>query len=272
MQWRLIELKELKYYLKLYRLFFTQYIKTKVQYRVDTFVSCFAMALVCISGMFTYWIVFNSIHDLGGLSYYEVMFMYSLYLIIISPASIMLNNLWNLKNHILEGTFVKYMLRPINSLFYFVSEIIDIRGFVNLFIGIICLGYAITKVNIHWTASSIIILISMCLSGACIVCALTLLGASSSFYIMNAHFVNMFVNKIIDFAKYPLSIYNTVVQIIFTVIVPIGFAAFYPTEYVLNIGSCKIIYALAPVVAIIFMVLSYLAWESGMKRYSGTGS
>ncbi len=265
-------MKELRYYLRLYRLFFTQYIKTKVQYRADTLVSCLAMALVGVSGMFTYWIVFRSINNLNGLTYYEVMFMYSLYLIIISPAGILLNNLWNLKNHILEGTFVKYMLRPMNSLFYFVSEVVDIRGFVNLIIGSAFFIYSITKVNICWTLPKIIGLIILCISGMGVVCALTLLGASSSFYIMNAHFVNMFINKIIDFAKYPLSIYNIVLKIMFTVLLPIGFIAFYPTEFVLDEGAFKTLYVISPVIAVIFIVLSYWVWEQGIKRYSGTGS
>lgn len=265
-------MQEFKYYMRLYKLFCTQYIKVKIQYRADTLVSSIAMILVSIAGIFTYRIVFNSINKLGGLSYFDVMVMYSLYLIIISPAGILLNNLWNLKTHLLEGTFVKYLLRPINPLFYYVSEVFDIRGIVNLLIGIVCFCYSITKIEVNWSASFVISLIIMIISGSCIVCAMMLLGASTAFFIMNSHFVNMFINKIIDFAKYPLSIYNKALQLLFTFVLPIGFAAFYPTNFILNMKTFNIVNVLAPIIAVLFLVLSYLLWENGIKRYSGTGS
>ena len=70
-------MKDIRFYLRLYRLMLSQYIKVKMQYRLDIFVSSLAMAMVSLSGLFVYWIVFQSINNLGGWGYYDIMFLYS---------------------------------------------------------------------------------------------------------------------------------------------------------------------------------------------------
>ena len=71
-------MKDIRFYLRLYRLMLSQYIKVKMQYGLDIFVSSLAMAMVSLSGLFVYWIVFQSINNLGGWGYYDIMFLYSL--------------------------------------------------------------------------------------------------------------------------------------------------------------------------------------------------
>ncbi len=265
-------MRKIDYYIRIYKLLSGQYLKIKMQYKADTFISTFAMALVGISGIFIYYIIFNSINDLANLSYYEVMLMYSLYLIITSPANILLSNMWNLKNHLLEGTFVKYLLRPVNTLFYFVFETFDIRGIVNMIIGIICFVYSALQLQLTLNAASVIFLLIMIISGSVITGNLTILGATTGFWIMNSHFVNMFVSKLLDFTKYPLSIYTIALRIFFTFILPIGYVAFYPADFIFNGGEFNIVYVISPALAVLFTVIMLKLWNFGIKRYSGTGS
>lgn len=250
----------------------SQYIKVKMQYGLDIFVSSLAMAMVSLSGLFVYWIVFQSINNLGGWGYYDIMFLYSLYLIVVSPSQIVLDNLWNLKTHIMDGSFIKYLIRPINSLFYYISEIVDIKGFAQLLIGGGCLIYSITKISVNWTLGTALLLMFFSVCGMFIIAALRLLAASTSFWIMNSLFVNMFITKIIDLAKYPISIYNKLFQILFTFLIPIGFASFYPAELILDLSRFTPFYLLAPLFASLLIVLSYQLWFLGIKKYSGTGS
>jgi ABC-2 type transport system permease protein len=56
------------------------------------------------------------------------------------------------------------------------------------------------------------------------------------------------------------------------VVVPIGFVAFYPVQWILYSRDAGIVPFLTPVAGIVCFALGYLAWHKGTRRWSGTGT
>ena len=75
-----------------------------------------------------------------------------------------------------------------------------------------------------------------------------------------------------DFAKYPISIYNSLLRWLISFIVPFAFTAYYPASYFLqdkdvlfNIGGLILI-------SLVFFGISLKLWDRGLDAYESAGS
>ncbi|MFZ3385568.1 MAG: ABC-2 family transporter protein, partial [Candidatus Hydromicrobium sp.] len=254
-KWRII-LKILLYYIKLYTLIVSQYIKSRMQYRADFFISSIGILLESGAGFFSLWVIFHSISKLVGWSYNEIIF----------------DNIWHLSSHIRQGTFIKYYFRPLNMMFYYMSEVFDIKGFTKLALGIAAFIYASFKLGITWTFPKFILLLTLLFSSSLIMISLMIMAASTSFWTGEASSVLIFVFKFGEYSRYPVTIFNSFFKFLFTYIIPIGFVAFYPSKFFLRPTETNILAYLSPVAGILLFFLAYLIWKKGVNSWTGTGS
>ena len=128
----------------------------------------------------------------------------------------------------------------------------------------IALGIAWTPLNIFYT-------VIMIASGAVIFMAINLITASASFWMTDSLPLIAGVWQTNEFAKYPLDIYNSVIQKVFTWIIPYGLVSFYPASYLLGKDVSGITLAL-PLIAIVLSLIAYRIWQIGLQQYTSTGS
>jgi ABC-2 type transport system permease protein len=81
-----------------------------------------------------------------------------------------------------------------------------------------------------------------------------------------------FIFRFKDYAKYPVSIFNPILQFIFTFIIPIAFIAYYPSLFFLRPHDIPLLSYFYPVFGIIFFYISYKIWMKGALSYNGTGT
>jgi ABC-2 type transport system permease protein len=75
-----------------------------------------------------------------------------------------------------------------------------------------------------------------------------------------------------NYGRYPVRIYNKVIQILLTWILPFAFVGFYPAAYFLDpIHWAKMAY-LTPLIGVAFFSLALMFWNYGVKQYRGAGS
>ncbi|SMG55398.1 ABC transporter permease [Paenibacillus aquistagni] len=261
------------YYLRIYLSIVTQYIKAKLQYRTDFFISTIGMIFTNIAGIFPVWIIFHNIPSLHGLSFNEMLFIYCFSLLALSPLQLFFDNIWSIWSHLLSGTFIKYYLKPMNVMFYYMSEVFDLKGLSQVAIGIGGLIYASNQLDVQWTLLNIVLLIVSLIGASLIMISLMILAASTGFWIMDPWNVISLVNRFRDFAKYPVSIFNDFFKFIFTFIIPIGCIAFYPSQLFLNpLQDNEMIVFFSPLIGIVLFIIANAVWNKGINSYSGTGS
>ena len=129
-------MKTLTFYIRLYFLITSQYIKARMQYRADFIISSIGMLAECFVGTLTIWILFKSINTLEGWNYYELIFIYSFSLLSLIPRHLFFDHIWALGDRLREGNFIKYYFKPLNIMFYYMSEVFDIKGLSQLIFGI----------------------------------------------------------------------------------------------------------------------------------------
>ncbi|MBK1811212.1 ABC-2 family transporter protein [Clostridium sp. YIM B02505] len=258
--------------MSLYKHLFIQELKNRMSYRMDFLISVIAMISTNIAGYLTFWIIFQNFNSIGGYNYYEMMFFYGFYLITITPCQVFFSNNWNLSDKVYTGDFIKYCIKPVNTFFYYYSETYDFNGMIQGFIGLAVMGYSWKQLGISITLFKIILVICEAIFASLILISLMNLTAATSFITINSDSLLELVNKLKEYARYPITVYNYLFTFVFSMIIPIGYISFYPSMIILDNGYKTFYCYLTPIMGVGMFYLSYKIWMMCARRYSGTGS
>lgn len=265
-------LATLAHYGRLYWLLEAQYIKARMNYRVDFIVSSIGMAFSNIASLVVFWVLFRTIPHLAGWTFDEILFIYGFYLLAVSPAQIFFDHLWRLRYHLMEGTFIKYYFRPLNMMFYYMSEMVDLKGIAQVVIGVAVMVYVSNRLELVWTVGRIGLMLLTLFSASLVVIAILLIASCASFWTMQSFAILSLAFRLREFSQYPTTIFDGFFRFLFTYIIPIGFVAFYPSQLLLRPQEASWLVYASPVVGIGLFALAYRIWTWGVDSYSGTGS
>ncbi|MCD8574842.1 MAG: ABC transporter permease, partial [Erysipelotrichaceae bacterium] len=101
--------------------------------------------------------------------------------------------------------------------------------------------------------------------------SLKLLTASISFWTMNSMQVMVTVYNISDFAKYPITIFPTLIQTMITYVVPFAFVSFFPASVLLNQASGLSILFQSTLACMITGSCALWVWNKGLRGYESSG-
>ena len=244
-----------------------------MEYRVDFFVSMIGIFFRDCTGFLAINILFTSIGSLGGWHYHEILFLYSFSLLTLTPLQLFFDKTWDLRGDITSGVFLKYYFKPLNSLFYYMSEKFDIKGISQLLFATAGLVYASIKLDIPWTPLFILEFTLLAISSSLIMISLLLFASVPAFWITDSYALLELIFNLRDFSRYPLTIFSRPLRWILSTLIPMGFIAYHPTTHLLHKNSDFVlpIYA-TPVVGLLFFFLAVKFWEKGVNSWSGTGS
>ncbi len=265
-------MRDLRRYVRLYFLICAQYIKARLSYRTDFIFSIVFMVLWWLPGLFSVVVIFANVPSIGGWSLEELVFVYGFLMLAMTPNGIFFQNVWQLPWRVQSGDFIKYYFRPLNMLFYYMSEIINLDSLYAVLAGGGMMAWASVRLGIVWTIGRILGTLVLVTSASLIVSALMVAAASTAFWLTNSHALLDLVSRFRDNARYPQTIFNGVFRFIFSAIVPIGFMAFYPVQWILRPQEAGFLPWLTPLVGVASFALAYLVWHKGTRRWAGTGT
>lgn len=262
----------LRRHARLYRLLAAQYLKARMSYRADFLVSIVFMLLWFLPSFFSVVVLFTNIPTLAGWTLEELVFVYGFYMLAMVPNGVFFQNVWQLPWQVRSGTFIKYYFRPLNMMFYYMAEIIDLNSLTAIPVGVGLMVWASMRLGLVWTVAQVAGTLVLMASASLIVCALMVASASTAFWLTNAHALLNLASRFRENARYPMTIFNGAFRLIFSVLVPIGFVAFYPAQWVLRPQEAGLLPWLTPVVGIASFALACLLWSRGTRRWTGTGT
>jgi ABC-2 type transport system permease protein len=265
-------MKTILRYVRLYILIGAQVAKARMSYRVDFIVTFIGALFWSLPSFFSIVVILGNIPSLAGWSLEELVFLYGFYELAMWPNGLFFQRVWGLPWEVQSGGFIKYYFRPLNMMFYFMSEIVYTDMFIFLPIPLGLLIWSSIRLGIVWDAVRIVGGLCLLFSASLIVDALMIAAASTAFWLTNSHSLLELTSRIRENARYPLTIYNLPVRIVFSVILPLGFVAFYPVQWILRPHEAGIIPFLTPVVGVACFAASYLVWHMGTRKWSGTGT
>jgi len=250
-----------------------QFLKTMMQSKVDFFMGFLAFFTNQLLGILFISVIFTQIPSLEGWGFYEILFVYGFAQIPRGIDHMFTDLIWILgQDMVLDGSFDRYLLRPINPLFHICADRFQPDGLGELVIGVIILAIAASQLSLVITPFWVLFFIVSVLLGTVIYTSIKLFFASLAFWIKDSISIMSLAYSFSDYAKYPLSIYNTPVRFILSYVIPFAFVAYFPAAALLGKENLLPIIGLEAAVAAVAWVIAYQTFKIGVNRYESAGN
>lgn len=260
-------------FLRLYRTFLVQRLKTMMEYRVDFLTGASSFLVNQLTNIIFIRILFGQIPALDGYLYYEILFIYGFSLVPKGLDHLCTDNLWKVAWFIVrKGDFDKYLTRPINPLLHVIMEDFQLDALGELLVGIVLMVIGASNLGLRFSVVQIGLMLVAFLFGALIFTGIKIAGASIAFRIKQSGSIFQIFYLTSDFAKYPVTIYSSAVRNIVTYIIPFAFTAYYPAAYLLR-GSDPLFSIGGVVIAgLAVLFIGIALWNNGLSAYESAGS
>ena len=253
-------------------------LRARLQYKADAILSATGLFVRQASSIVVIYFTLLKFDQINGWDINEMMFLFSILFITYALLVIFFAGLRDFKWRIEDGAFDRMITRPRGILFQLMSVNSDwIAATGHGSLGVILFLYTAGKVGIVWDAKTIIYYIFAIFGGVLIQGAIFLFTTALSFYYIKVDNVRrIFYGNMKEFAGYPISIYNKVIQGILIYVVPFAFVNYFPCQYLLRkddmMNYPEIYMYITPLVGIGLYLLSYLFWRYSIRFYKSTGN
>ena len=266
-------MKNIKRMLRIHRIFMVQEFKRMMEYKGDFIVGVIGFFLVQLSNLMFLWIIFGQIPDLAGWSVNEVVFIYGMSLIPKGIDHFFFDNLWSIGYFIVrKGDFDKYLTHPVNTYFHVLVEKVQIDALGELIMGIALVCASVPGINADWDVFRVLAFIAVIPFVTLIFTGVKTITASVAFWAKRSGNVIYMFYMFSDFAKYPATVYNRLVQNVITYIIPFALTSYFPALFILK-GEAPLFNLGMPVLAsAVLMGAGIVVWHRGIRAYESAGS
>lgn len=259
----------LKFYVRLQLL----QLRTTIEYNTDFWIGIAGSALTHVSGLVFISALFSQIPEVEGWTVWEIAFMYALALIPRGLAELFCDGPWMLRALVNSGEFDRLLVRPLPPALQTATRIASIHGLGQLGLGIVVFVLASRRADLDWSIGNGLFLALILISSMVMLSAINFLVNMIAFWEPSAQSaIPTFFAMMVDFAKFPLDIYNLLIRGLVTIVIPYAFITYFPALVLLDKDSSVrwLGYATPLITAIVVVVTSCL-WRLGINRYQGVG-
>ena len=250
--------------------------RSTLQYRTDTFI-VIAMALAFQGTGFAFiWVLLSRFESLAGWTLGQVAFLYGLRLIVHALAGVLTGPIFSLEGQIRSGEFDRYLLRPLSPLVQFMTQRVEISILGDLLGGLAIFAVANQSIGLAWTPMALLYLGLAIVGGALIEGSVRILIGALTFRTLSSQSLLFLADSVFsNFANYPLTIFGTILQYVFTFVVPLAFVAFLPATVLLERTSelqvsPAFAYA-APLVGLLWAFVAARIFNHELSHYQSAG-
>lgn len=260
------------FYIGIFFQYASQYLKTRLTYRVDTLVEIFSDLLSQGVNLVFILVVFNHTALLKGWQKEEIIFIYGFFLV---PYAIFVSffNIWDFSDrYIVKGEMDRILTRPLHSLFQVIMERIELESLFGMITGLLVMYYAGSTLGLQIVWYHPFIFVAMVMGGTFIYAGIFISLAAIGFWSDSRTDIMPMMYNISNYGRYPVDIYNRVIRFVLTWILPFAFVGVYPAAYFLKRQEWYSYAFLSPVMGLIFFTAAILIWNTGVKKYRGAGN
>ncbi len=221
------------------------------------------------------WIIFGNVDDLGGFSLTEIGFLYGATGLGIAFADLVVGRVERLGQMIRTGRLDTMMTKPVPLLVQVCADEFAIRRVARVLQSGAVFGWAATYVD--WTPARVGVAVEMVVCGTLIFFSLFVGLACIQFWTADSSEVaNAFTYGGNTLTQYPMTVFPSEVVKALTFVLPIAFVNWYPALFVLGrddpFGLPSWLQHASPLAALVCLAAGALAWRTGVRHYTSTGS
>ena len=247
-------------------------IKKALEYKASFILTLIAQGLTMYIELFTLESLFKKFALLDLYNINELTLGFAIIWFGFTASEIFARGFDHFKDLIVEGKFDILLIRPRNIYLQIIGSKFSLEKIGRLILATYLLISSYLNVIESITILNLLSLLLMTISSTVLFTSILIIGAYFCFKtVQGLEFVNILTCGSRQLAQYPMGIYNKIIRIIFTFIIPITFVNYYPVLFITNKAD-NILYLFCPLVTFIFLGISILIFNHGIKNYYSTGS
>lgn len=258
----------------IYKNYVKMHLKSSMQYRSNMLMLAFSSCLISVGELLTIFLMFQNFESVGYWGFYESALMFGLITAVYSIVECFARGFDEFAHIIKHGSLDRILVRPLGIIHQLFGTKIELSKLLRTLFGISIIIFSLIKLNIEWSILKVLVLIATFLCGCLVIWGVMLIGAGISvFSVENLEFINVFTNGAKEIAYYPINIYNKWLSRVFTFIIPVACFNYLPISYLMGYGNLpQIVYALSPLMGMVFIIPCLLFFTWALKKYQSTGN
>jgi ABC-2 type transport system permease protein len=251
------------------------WVRSSLAYPLSFWTLTLGSALITLLDFVGLGLMFHSVPALGGFSLREVALLYGASGIGIGVADLLIGSVEQVGLHVRTGTLDAMLTRPVPLLVQVCADRFAVRRLGRISQAVVVFGYGAWWVD--WTLPKVALAVVMVTSACLIFFSLFVAFSCVQFWTVDStEFANAFTYGGNTMTQYPMTIFPREVLKGLTFVVPLAFVNWYPCLYLLDrpdpFGLPSWFAVLSPVAAVLTVAVSGLAWRTGLRHYTSTGS
>ena len=252
--------------------YLSMHLKVALEYKVSFILTIIAQSLSMFLEIFAVEALFYKFSLLDVYNINQLILSYSVVWLGFSLAETFSRGFDHFADLIVNGNFDLLLIRPRNIFLQIFGSDICYEKLGRVLLALYLVISSFIKLVGSISILKILLLILMILASFILFTSVFILCAAFCFKtVQGLEIINIFTNGTRTLAQYPMDIYNKVIRIIFTVVIPITFINYYPIQY-LNNTTNNLLYLLCPFAILVFLFISIIVFKAGIKHYYSTGS
>lgn len=221
------------------------------------------------------WLMFHTIDSLGGFTLSQVALLYGATGLGIGVADLLIGSVERIGTMVRTGSLDVMLTRPVPVLVQVCADGFQLRRVSRILQALVVFGWAAWWVD--WTPARSLVAGQMVVSSSVIFFCLFVLFSCVQFWLGDSsEFANAFTYGGNTLTQYPLTVFPKELVLSLTFVLPIAFVNWYPCLFLLGLpdpfGLPDWLQLCSPVAAVLLLGLTGLAWRSGLRHYTSTGS
>ncbi|WP_419992408.1 ABC transporter permease [Streptomyces boninensis] len=254
---------------RLYRMRF----QAQLEYRADFAIGLLGALCLHAAGFGAVWLILRQVPDIAGWTMWQLAVTYALAIMPRGLCVMFLDGVWELRHLVARGELDQLLTRPVSPLLQLCTLRANPAGAGDVVLGSVLLWAAAGHGAYEVSAVAVVVLVVAVLNGVVVVGALNLVTNSLVFWDgAEKNNVSFLVGNTAELAKFPLTLYDNAVRLLFTFVLPFGLLSYYPT-LALGAGGWEVAARMALVVVggAATAGVAALVWRAGLRRYQGAG-
>lgn len=170
-----------------------------------------------------------------------------------------------------QGTLDFTLMKPADAQFLVSTAKFEVWRIIDFAAAAALIVWAFMKMGKTPLPSHIALSFSLSASGALVLYSVWILVISAAFWVVRLDNLTFLFNSLIDFARWPVTVFKGFWRILFTFVFPLALMTTYPAQAMLGSLSAQIA-LLSFAGALIFAVFARLIWTRAIGHYTSASS
>jgi len=242
-----------------------------MEYRSDFWFWMFVSLMWTGFNYFYFGLVFSQGNGVEGWSYDQIMLLISFFTMIDAFTwSVFWPNMSELTKEVFNGEMSKYLVKPVNTIYFVLTQRATYHNVPRFIIGFIVLLHTINKLELSVSLWQMILaLVAFCF-GILLIYSCWFILATCSFWVERLTNINDVMPQFRSVYQVPVKVFTGLPGFVFSFIIPLGLVTTVPSEIILGKSNISMLIYLI-FISLVFFSVSAKFFNISIKKYSSVG-